>query len=113
MPDFNSVAGRDKGEHGCRASGDEPKGAYCGNYSGRGVWCVWDHLAFPLCQRCTRVYAPIILCRFLLVSLKANAIQEEVAIRRGVRKKLEEKIQSHKLSEAYTATHRRLKPRGG
>jgi len=52
------------------------------------------------------------VCRFLLVSLSIDAILGEVTIRQR-RKKLEEMTQGSGLSDAYTATLRRLKAQKG
>jgi len=52
------------------------------------------------------------VCRFLLVSLKIEAILGEVIIRRW-RRKLEEMTQGNGLSGAYTATLSRLKAQTG
>ena len=58
------------------------------------------------------VYSPAIVCRFLLVSLNIGAILGEVTIRQR-RKKLEEIERGNGLSDAYTATLRRLKAQKG
>ena len=52
------------------------------------------------------------MCRFLLVSLSIDAILGEVTIRQR-RKKLEEMKRGNGLSDAYTATLRRLKMQKG
>jgi len=52
------------------------------------------------------------MCSFLLVSLNIDAILEEVTIRQR-RKILEEMVRGKGLSEAYTATLRRLKAQKG
>ena len=52
------------------------------------------------------------MCRFLLVSLNIEAILGEVTIGRR-RKKLDKMTQGHGLSDAYTATLRRLRAQKG
>ena len=52
------------------------------------------------------------MCRFLLVSLNIDAILGEVTVRQR-RKKLEEMEKGNGLSDAYTATLRRLKAQKG
>ena len=54
------------------------------------------------------VHLPVIVCRFLLVSLNIDAILGEVTIRQR-RKKLEEVKRGNGLSDAYTTTLTRLK----
>ena len=58
------------------------------------------------------VYLQTIMCRFLLVSLNIDAILGEVTIAQR-RKKLEKMARGNGLSDAYTATLRRLKEQKG
>ena len=67
---------------------------------------------FRISTPINNIYSPTILYRFLLVSLNIDAILGEVTIRQR-RKKLEEMAQGGGLSDAYTATLRRLKSQKG